>query len=654
MRHLTFTAWTVCLCVSIAGAQQAPRKEPVQYAGTEGASRIQVRPPGIRFGLRQAHEFALPPLSQSEVARFTEPSTRLKIGIERSLPPEALSAGLWETTSSGVRVWRMAIRSPGSRGIRVEFRNFSAGAGKVWLHDGALAAGPYTGRGIFDDGHFWSDTIFSETATLEYEPAVDAPAGAPPFEIRTISHHVRSALDATDTGVVNTADYCELDPNCFADWQSTMSTVGQILFEDGGDSFLCSGSLLATRDNSFKPYFLTAGHCINNEAAARTVQTYWTYQTSSCAGAPPASRNTSAKSSTGAHLISSATLADGDFSLILLPDVPAGVTFAGWDIADPNLGEAVTGIHHPSGSWKRISFGSRTEDATNLVDIGTAPGNLYLQVLWDRGRVEHGSSGSPLFSSPGVVVGSLSYGPVLSDGTVCTIVPSVAGYSRFSNTYAKVMDYLENQPASEVISDRPNLSFTVANHSAPAGQAVQLTTQSAGQSTFKLRADASWIRLSTMTGTVSAKTPAQVTITADPSQLDQPGQYSSTVTILSGAAPPQFINVTATVRLDQSNVVPAITPNPVVQSGGQWSFQIRLLETAGAATRVTGIKVNGTDYSPAIDNWFGTNHIAANGAIAAPLHGTGLFPPGNQYFEFWGIDDASNQPWYRVTTVNFQ
>jgi galactose-1-phosphate uridylyltransferase len=31
---------------------------------------------------------------------------------------------------------------------------------------------------------------------------------------------------------------------------------------DDGDEILCSGSLLSTRDNSFKPYFLTAGHCV--------------------------------------------------------------------------------------------------------------------------------------------------------------------------------------------------------------------------------------------------------------------------------------------------------------------------------------------------------------------------------------------------------
>jgi hypothetical protein len=243
---------------------------------------------------------------------------------------------------------------------------------------------------------------------------------------------------------------------------------------------------------------------------------------------------------------------------------------------------------------------------------------------------------------------------VAADGSVCGINPSVAGYSRFSVTYSQVSDYLENLPADQVKPDKANLSFTIVNHAAPAGQTVQLSTQSASQATYKLRADAPWIKLSAATGTVTAKGAVPVTISVDAAQLDQPGQYAGTVTILSGAAPPQFINVAVTSRLDQSNVIPAITPNPVVQSGGQWNFQIRLQETAGAATRITGIKVNGTDYSTSISDWFGSNHIAAGGVLIAPLHGTGVFPAGDQYIEFWGIDDGSNLPWYRVTTVTFR
>ena len=66
------------------------------------------------------------------------------------------------------------------------------------------------------------------------------------------------------------------------------------------------------------------------------------------------------------------------------------------------------------------------------------------------------------------------------------------------------------------------------------------------------------------------------------------------------------------------------------------------------------MKFNGTDYTANIAAWFGTDQIAANGAIVAPLHGSGVFPHGDQYFEFWGVDEASGQPWYRVAAVTFQ
>jgi hypothetical protein len=65
-------------------------------------------------------------------------------------------------------------------------------------------------------------------------------------------------------------------------------------------------------------------------------------------------------------------------------------------------------------------------------------------------------------------------------------------------------------------------------------------------------------------------------VSVDPAQLAQPGQYAGTVTVFSGAAPPQFLRVIASVRVDPSDVVASISPNPVVQSGGQWGFQIQL------------------------------------------------------------------------------
>jgi hypothetical protein len=295
----------------------------------------------------------------------------------------------------------------------------------------------------------------------------------------------------------------------------------------------------------------------------------------------------------------------------------------------------------------------RAADAAVEVEGTTTPAALYLQMAFERGRVEHGSSGSPLFSSPGVLVGSLSYGEVLSDGSVCPIIPQGAGYSRFSNTYQYVKDYLENVPATLVVADRPAISFTLSNRVAPAGQAVRLTTLSTGQVPFKLRADAQWIQLSAANGVSSANTPFPVTMSVDPLQIPQPGTYQGTVTILNGAAAPQFINVTATVKVDQSNVTATVAPSPVVQTGGQWSFQVKLAETAGVATKVTAIKFNGSDYSGSIANWFGSARIPANGSITAPLTGVGRFPAGDEYFEFWGVDDTGT-PWYRVATVTFR
>ena len=666
MRNFLHSAWVVSMVgLSIAGAQTIARKEPAQYAVTERASRVGAPPPGIRLGLRKPREFALTPLSGSEVAILSESGPRLKTGVHRRLPADVLSTGTWEVTSEGARIWRMAIHSPGSSGIRIEFQNFAAGSGQVWIHDGTHVAGPYTGRGIFDDGHFWSASIASDSVTLEYQPDPGDSQENPPFEIRTIAHQARGQRVNASlrsgvvpkpqvTTVADPADFCHLDPNCYPDWKSAMPMVAEITFEDSGSEYICSGSLVSTRDNSFKPYLLTAGHCVHSEDAARSLEAYWSYQTASCGAAPPASISTSTKSTLGAHLLDSGTIEQGDYSLVLLKDVPNNVTFAGWDVTDPSVSTAVAGIHHPVGSWKRIAFGERVPDATvDLADSTSAPGGEYLQILWDKGRTELGSSGSPLFSSPGVIVGTLTYGPFSPDVGVCEIVPSVDGYARFSNTYLYLKDYLENLPAAIVTPNKSALNFTVTDHAAPAAQAVQLTTTAAGTLTYKVRADASWLQVSSSIGTASAAAPGSVNIAVDPKLFPQAGQYSSTVSILSGTAAPQFINVVVKVVVDQSNVVATITPAQVQRSGSQWSFKISLAETAGASTRVTAMKVNGADYTSSIKSWFGTDRIAAKSTIEAPLSGSGVFPAGTQYFEFSGIDD-SGQHWYRVATVTFQ
>src|SRR5689334_25443745 len=114
MRLLTFPV--LLGLVLSAEAQQSLRKEPVQFTGTDRASRVEARPPGMRLGLRKPREFALAPLSEAESARLTGPSSRLHVGVQRAFAAHAFAAGVWETTQGGSRLWRMSLRSPGAHG----------------------------------------------------------------------------------------------------------------------------------------------------------------------------------------------------------------------------------------------------------------------------------------------------------------------------------------------------------------------------------------------------------------------------------------------------------------------------------------------------------------------------------------------------------
>src|SRR5262249_50126598 len=154
--------------------------------------------------------------------------------------------------------------------------------------------------------------------TIEYEPAGGARAeGLPPFRIRRLAHHTETmegriesssgparlfeplslspTLDATPAPV-DPAAACTLDVNCYPEWSALESSIAFLSLEEteGPErgTFLCSGSLVATRDNSFKPYLLTAAHCIHDEAAARSLQTSFAYQTTACGAVAPTTHGT--------------------------------------------------------------------------------------------------------------------------------------------------------------------------------------------------------------------------------------------------------------------------------------------------------------------------------------------------------------------------
>lgn len=664
MRNFLLPA--LLLVAAIANAQ---RKSPI--VSPAKAEQRREFPPGRTAGLASPSGYSFGGLTSNERTLLSKSGRVPRIGVHRDMRARPFPSGNWDVLPDGTAVWRLGISSSGATGVRVQFGKFSIGSGRIWIYANPTdeqSQGPYTGKGRFGNGEFWSGTIWGDSIVIEYQPA-DSNDRLLPFQIRGISHRVtaRPGFAVVRTGplaALDPAASCNLDASCYPEWADAMKMVSEINFEteEDGQPFqaACSASLLATRDNSMKPYLLTAGHCINNEVDARTLETYWTYQTSRCGGSPPMLKD-STTSTTGANYLASGSMGAGDYSLLLLKDVPDGVLYAGWDAGEAPIGSNLAGIHHPMGSYKRILFGHRTADQSVQVGDDTLPPDLYYVLTLDHGIGQPGSSGSALFSAPGVVVGTLTYGPSTDGAELCALGTFDMGYGRFSVAYPNLRDWLEDLPYSEVLPSKTDVSFSGVDGSIIDGprKTVMLTTQAASPVTFSVRSDAPWIQVSTQTQVTtqtmatSASKPAVLTIVVNPKMLAESDTYTGTVTILSGAAPPQFINVHAQMKFDISNVTASANPNPAhPASDGLWPYTVHLQESAGVSTRVTLLRIDGRDYSNSIVNWFGSDHLTAGGDLEAPLRSRVLQAPATQTIEAGGVDDSSGKNWYRVFTVS--
>jgi Viral BACON domain/Trypsin-like peptidase domain len=662
--------FTIFCFASLLKAQPRARKEPAIYHGP-GVSPKPVdrtQPPSRSNALARPGSLALGGLSPAERSKIGAVGLMQRVGVHREIPEGSLDRGTWTPLGNG-HVWRLAIQSDSATGLRVEFSNFSVGDGKVWVHSATTVDGPYTGRGPYGNGEFWSGTVDGESAVIEFEAAggianSSLVNNAPPFHVHRIAHEsfnprAPGALlfSPSATQGDDPAALCNLDVNCYKDWLTTKKSVAHIQFEETSGpeqgTFLCSASLAGTRDNSFTPYLLTAGHCIHDEAAARSLQTFWAYESPGCGLGQPADRG-SLNSQNGGHLLGWAPIDKGDYSLVLLPNVPQGVVFSGWDPNDPDVGTPLVGIHHPMGSYKRISFGHTTDSVDVFVGNDFAPGGYYHDVLYDLGITQPGSSGSPLFSSPGVIVGMLTYGPA-EPGEVACANGDFGGYGKFSLAYAALQAFFEDLPFSEVTPSATNINFTGLNHAITGSstQTITLTTQSAQPVHFSINSDAPWISVSPSSGTISNSSPAKIQVTVNPSYFLQTDTYTAPLTVLSGAAPPLYVNVNVKMVINTSNVVASAIPAVVAQSGNSWTVTLALQETNGTATTVTTMRIDGADYSGSIASFFGTNKIPANGLITATVHTSGLIPPVTKFFEFFGKDVLSGATWYRMVPVTF-
>lgn len=372
----------------------------------------------------------LGPLSLSEQEKKDQ--KRLQIGVVRSLekPLDPLSdSELYTVTEGYIRI--AGVVSEGAAAVRVQFKDMSLPAGaRVFVYSLSNPDqfhGPYVGRGPSEDGTFWTPAVRGDTVVIEYFTPTKTDADKAPFSVLSIAHAYK------DLSVVEkAAGSCEIDVTL--EWQTVAKSVGKIDFVSGGSLFTCTGTLLNNLANDQTPYFLTANHCINTPSEAQSVTVYWNYNTGDN---PPFGTPTTQ----GANLL--ATGKTSDFTLLRLTgSLPGGLFFSGWDSSPFSGTAAGSGIHHPDGSHKRISFGTAGQPLAG----NCSTGQQCLRVDWTTGVTEPGSSGSGVWiGSPSDPNGPRLIGNLIGGASACNASPENMWdvYGRFSTSYPSISTFLD-------------------------------------------------------------------------------------------------------------------------------------------------------------------------------------------------------------------
>ena len=411
--------------------------------GADMHTRADADLPSVRYGSHIDLNQPGVTLEQLDARSLTlEPN---QIGINRSVQVSPNTRAQKFVNPDGSQIIALIIKSSGASGVGVHFRNFALADGEeVYVYGGAtdsIVFGPFTDKGPWGSGEFWSGTVDGDTAVIEFYKRTDENGQG--FEISEISH-ILAELDwrlrSNEPDVLN----CEVDASCFADPEK--NAVARIVFNNNGPR-VCTGTLLNNLAQDETPYFLTANHCVDSQALAQTVEAYWFYQTTSCNSG--VLRNW-VHTGPGANLL--ATQGSNDFSFMRLQNsAPGGAYFSGWSSTAQSAGTPVFGLHHPDGyvppsvnSYLRRTTGSITD--TNFNCLGLVNG---YDVGWTSGSTEPGSSGSGLFTSNGhYLVGALSCGPLPP-----TCNNPDAGYSKFANFYPQIRQYINSGTPSAPIAN---------------------------------------------------------------------------------------------------------------------------------------------------------------------------------------------------------
>jgi hypothetical protein len=435
----------------------AERAESVAYAPMGGAA-VRAMPAFAGSGSR-TWALDLPTVN----ADLTPPGGGVvKSGVVLPLPaPVAASQLAWEPVAGGYAA-RVHVTSGQAKRLRFHL-SFPGGPKPVrLLAQGNLdssPAGPVDGSVIQGHGA-WLPVTNGNEADLEIFAVENTRSQVLDVNLDAVNVIVADVSGGDIEGVVaNSLSYAKQKEYDLACWSGDPAYQGlsqaaaataKINFIQNGNSFVCSGTLLADRGATRTPWFATAHHCIADQATADTASFEWFFQATGC--------GSSARDARYAQTYGGALLLYTDFvlepSLLKLNQPPpADVTFVGWDSGIYG-GERVWAVHHPEGDHTMVSQGTVTDLLQKEIDISRGGSHLLDNVTFQAGGTEPGSSGSGLFS---IANGSAYWMGTLFGGPVNNY--QIASYSHLPSYYNSIKKWLENTSAAVV----PSIGFFTAS-----------------------------------------------------------------------------------------------------------------------------------------------------------------------------------------------
>ena len=408
-------------------APAGDRIEPLDTATLPRSAEVKAVPAAVSRlpSGAVAQKVTLGPLPAAVKIDAADKGVALQIGKGRPLPATASAAALasqlrWYPLTNGAQVAALSFAAEGAQAIRLGVLASKVPAGAVLRFYGApgtevveMSADELQrlrqineAAGLAGDAArmMWGPDTEGALSTLEIELPPGVAADALQMAVPQLLHLTQSVQQALmprkDTSHIGNSGSCNLDVMCTAELQAESRAVAKMTYVKDGNGYLCTGTLMNDARNSRTPYFLTAAHCIDTQAAASTLVTYWFFRSASCGSSPDFDRDAQ-RMVGGARLLY--TSDSVDTTLLQLNSAPPdNVVYAGSYFGrDAVPGVGVVGVHHPRGDLQKYSVGS-VDGYGNCNSQGcssaSASNGGMLRIGWSSGTTEGGSSGSAIFA----------------------------------------------------------------------------------------------------------------------------------------------------------------------------------------------------------------------------------------------------------------